>query len=227
MCASWFEPRPKARFPAGSMGEVSTFPKGLPRPSRPFPMRFLLAVGALVALDLLLALFLPAREATAGTALRLDVAELVHASELVLEGRVLAAAPREVEGLLTTEYLLEVERTHKGEHQATRALRIPGGLRADGSGLLIPGLPTLHAGEEVLLFLGPESRAGARLPTGLAQGKFSVERLADGSKRLLRDSRALELFDGEGFERGARARVAYAELLAAITAASAAERSGR
>lgn len=190
-------------------------------------MRFLLAVGALVALDLLLVLLSTHREASAGTALRLDVAGLVHASELVVEGRVLAAEPREEEGLLVTEYLIEVERTHKGAHEATRAVRLPGGLRADGSGLLIPGLPSLATGEEVLLFLGPESRAGARLPTGLAQGKFTLERLRDGTKRLARDSRALELFDGEGFSRGERTRHAYAELLAAIESARAAEGHGR
>lgn len=190
-------------------------------------MRFLLAVGALVALDLTLVLFFSTREASAGTALRLDVAGLVQASELVLEGRVLAAEPHEEEGLLVTEYLIEVERTHKGAHEATRALRLPGGLRADGSGLLIPGLPGLAPGEEVLLFLGPEGRAGARLPTGLAQGKFTLERRPDGSKRLLRDSRALELFDGQGFTRGERTRHAYAELLAALTAACAAEERGR
>jgi len=188
-------------------------------------MRFLLAVGALVALDLVLVLFLTRREASAGTALRLDVAGLVHTSELVVEGRVLAAEPHEEQGLLVTEYLLEVERTHKGAHEATRAVRIPGGLRADGSGLLIPGLAAPAAGAEVLLFLGPEGRAGARLPTGLAQGVFTLERLSDGTKRLARDARALELFDGEGFTRGERTRHAYAELLAAITAARASEMS--
>lgn len=190
-------------------------------------MRFLVAVGALVACDLLLALFLSVREATAGTALRLDVAGLVHSSELVLEGRVLASAPHEADGMLTTEYLLEVERTWKGAHEATRAVRMPGGVRADGSGLLIAGLPALAAGEEVLLFLGPESRAGARLPTGLAQGKFTLERLADGTKRLRRDTRALELLaDGE-LAPGERSRLAYAELLAAIEVALASERSAR
>jgi len=190
-------------------------------------MRFLLAVCALVAFDLVLVLFFSLREASAGTALRLDVAGLVHASELVLEGRVLAAEPHDEAGLLVTEYLIEVERTHKGPHQATRAVRLPGGVRADGSGLLIPGLSAPAPGQEVLLFLGPESRAGARLPTGLAQGLFTLERLPDGSKRLARDARALELFDGQSFTRGERTRHAYAELLAALEAARADEERAR
>jgi hypothetical protein len=190
-------------------------------------MRFLLAVGALVACDLLLALFFSTREATAGTALRLDVEGLVRGSELVLEGRVLASEPHEADGLLVTESLIEVERTWKGEHEATRAVRLPGGVRADGSGLLIPGLPALIEGEEVLLFLGPESRAGARLPTGLAQGKFTLERAPDGTKRLRRDTTSLELLaDGE-LSPGERSRLAYAELLAALEAALARAGNGR
>jgi hypothetical protein len=190
-------------------------------------MRFLVAVGALVAFDLLLALAFSAREATAGTAVRLDVPGLVHASELVLEGRILAAEPLEADGLLTTEYLIAVERTWKGPHEATRAVRLPGGLRADGSGLLIPGMPALSSGEEVLLFLGPESRNGARLPTGLSQGKFTLERLGDGSKRLARDTSALELVTDGELASGQRSRVQYAELLASLEAALAREESGR
>jgi len=200
------------------MGEAARVLPGARGP-RPLPMRLLLACGVLFAADLLLAALLPAREAGAGTALRLPLPELVQRSELVLEGRVLAAEPREADGILATEYLLEVERTFKGDDQSYRTVRLPGGVRADGSGLLVPGVPHLAPGEEALLFLSAESARGLRLPTGLAQGKFAVQHLSDGTKRLVRDAAGLALVGPEGSGPGARSTEDYAGLVAGIEAA--------
>lgn len=190
----------------------------------PLPMRLFLAAGVLLAADLALAFFLPAREAGAGTAERLDLPALVQRAELIVEARVLARHALESEGLLVTEYLLEVARTFKGAGQPYRTLRLPGGARADGSGLLIPGVPQLAPGEEAVLFLEHEGRGGARLPAGLAQGKFGVRRAADGSKRLVRDVSALALAGAPG---GVRSVTDYAELVAAIEAAARAPGAGR
>ncbi len=190
-------------------------------------MRLFLAAGVLFAADLLLALVLPAREAGAGTAQRLDLPALVQRSEWIVEARVLGAHTLETEGLLLTEYLLEVSRTFKGDDQSYRALRLPGGVRADGSGLLIPGVPHLVPGEEALLFLEPEGRAGTRMPTGLAQGKLSVQRGADGAKRLVRDASALALVGAQDSTRGRRSLLDYADVLAAIEAAAGPRPSGR
>lgn len=187
-------------------------------------MRLVAATGALFVADLLLALLLPSRQAGAGTALHLDLPSLVRRSDLIVEVRVLAGRPLEVGDMLQTEYLLEVERTFKGADLAYRTLRLPGGVRADQSGCLVPGVPHLVPGEEALLFLEPESRDGLRLPAGLAQGKFAVRRGPDGKKRLVRDVSAVELLgaghatrDGAG---GGRSVVDYAEVVAAIEAAS-------
>lgn len=186
-------------------------------------MRLFLAAGALLAADLVLALFLPAREAGAGTAQRLDLPALVQRAELIVEARVLARHTLESEGLLVTEYLLEVSRTFRGADQPYRTLRLPGGVRADGSGLLVPGVPHLAPGEEAVLFLEPEGRGGARLPAGLAQGKFGLRRAADGSKRLVRDVGALALTSSGG----ARSVSDYADLVAAIEAAAPVRGAGR
>jgi len=182
-------------------------------------MRLFLAAGVLFAADLLLALCFPGREAGAGTAVRLDLPSLVQRSELIVEGRVLAARQLEAEGLLLTEYLLEVSRTFKGDDLTYRTLRLSGGVRADGSGLLVPGVPHLAPGEEAVLFLEPEGRGGARLPAGLAQGKLGVRRAADGTKRLVRDVEGLGLV-GDGAAGGAGALLDYADLVAAIEAAA-------
>src|SRR5262245_39418837 len=115
------------------MGEASVHPALLRVPVFP-AMRFLLVVGLLLAVDLSLALLLPPHQAGAGSARRLELTELVQASELVLEGRVLATRALESDGPLLTEALLEVSRTFKGDERSTRTVRLPGGVRADGSG---------------------------------------------------------------------------------------------
>ena len=190
-------------------------------------MRLFLAAGVLFCVDLLVAYCLPGREAGAGTALRLDLPSLVQRSEVIVEGRVLAARTLEVEELLLTEYLLEVSRTFKGPDQTCRALRFPGGVRADGSGLLVPGVPRLAPGEEAVLFLEPEGKGGVRLPAGLAQGKLGVRRAADGSKRLVRDVGSLGLVGGTDSLGSERALLDYAGLVAAIEAASHGPGAGR
>jgi len=188
-------------------------------------MRLFLAALALFAFDLSLALYLPEREASAGTALRLDLPDLVHGSELVVEGRVLSQHPLEQDGLLLTESLIEVARTFKGADESYRAVRLPGGVRADGSGLLVPGMPSLAPGEDVLLFLSAEGATGLRMPTGLAQGKLAVQRLPGGAKRLAGDLSALALVDEDGAhaQRGGTLVLDYAECVAAIEAALNAE----
>jgi len=190
-------------------------------------MRLFLAAGALFAVDLLLAVCLPGREAGAGTALRLDLPALVQRSELIVEARVLAAHTLEVQDLLLTEYLLEVSRTLKGADRSYRAIRLPGGVRADGSGLLVPGVPHLTPGEEAVLFLEPEGKGGMRLPAGLAQGKFGVRRGADGAKRLVRDVSSLGLVGAPGHGDDGRTLVDYADLVAAIEAVARAPGAGR
>ena len=118
---------------------------------------------------------LPQREVGAGTAVRLDIEGLVEHAELVLEGRVLSRrAVRTTRGRVATEVELDVLRTFLGEERARRTVRVPGGLLPDGSGVLIPGMPTLLEGEDVLLFLTGPSATGARMPVGLAQGKLRV-----------------------------------------------------
>jgi hypothetical protein len=191
-------------------------------------MRHLLATLGLLVVGFLASL-VPTPVASAGTALRLDLRGLVQRSELVLEARVLSARTVESEGLLATEYLLEVTRTFKGAHEAYRVVRLPGGLREDQSGLLIPGVPRLASGEDTLLFLEPEGARGSRMTTGLAQGRFTVRRTRDGRKELVRDLGSIELVTpgSTRAERGGRTILEYAEALAEIEAELARERAAR
>jgi hypothetical protein len=159
----------------------------------------------------------------AGTAVRMEVPDLAARADLVLEGRVLSAqALEEPSGRIDTEYVLRVDRTLWGEPLAVRSVRIPGGVLPDGRGLVVAGVPHMTPGEDVLLFLSPEGPSGARMPTGLAQGRFRVASDARGRKSLVRTQGDLTLVDPRtGAARPADGRLAfdYAAVLAEVEAA--------
>lgn len=158
----------------------------------------------------------------AGVALRLETEGLVERSERVVEGRVLSRRTVErADGSLDTEYRIGVARTFLGPVAAEQTVRLPGGVREDGSGLLVAGIPQLAPGEDALLFLGErDQREGRCLPVGLAQGRYTLLTDRDGVRRAVRSGVATAMT--------ARARVAglrtaesrpYAELVAEVEAA--------
>ena len=68
-----------------------------------------------------------------------------------------------------------------------------------------PGAPTLHVGEETLLFLqSAEGITSAAVVAGFSQGKFSVGRDATGRRYVTRDLTRLTLQDERGVSRGNR-----------------------
>jgi hypothetical protein len=175
-----------------------------------------------------LAAILLAAPAPFGTAVRLGVADMVERSDLCLEGRVTAArAILEPGKRIDTEYTISVERTFWGEPQASRAIRIPGGVLPDGRGMVIPGLSGMATGEDVILFLSKADALGMRMPIGLAQGKMRVATDRFGKKRVLRDQAGLELASTTGTAKPAdeAASLEYAAVVAEIDAAVAARRA--
>lgn len=166
----------------------------------------------------------------AGTAVRMDVADLVRDADLIVEARVLAGRAERIANRVETEYVLLVERTFEGEDQPLRKLRMPGGVLADGSGMVLAGMPRIGEGESVLLFLTEEGETGIRMPVGLAQGKFTVARTEQGEKLLTRSVAGLSLVNGEtGAEvpgTGREVRT-YASMVASIEAALVAKRAAQ
>ena len=195
-----------------------------------FPMRSLFAALGVASATLLFAApLLRSNGVSAGTAVRLDVSQLTHNSALIVEGRVLSAATVEAEGLIQTEYLLEVDRTFAGDDESYRMVRLPGGVREDGTGMLLAGMPRIELGDESLFFLTGESHNGMRMPVGLAQGKFDVVELADGTKSLVRDASDVTLVNsltGRVSSAGGHTILDYARVVAEIEAALA-EKRGR
>ena len=85
-------------------------------------------------------------------------------------------------GPVETEYRLEVEEVLKGQIAGgTVRLRVPGGLRPDGAGLLVYGAPRFRTGERALVFLEPNGR-GAFRPVQLFLGVF--HQVEAGNRRL-------------------------------------------
>ena len=151
-------------------------------------MRSLLVCGLAAIAYLIAGPFFRTPGVSAGTAVRLGVQDLSYNSALIIEGRVLTSGTVDVDGLVATEYLVEVERTFEGADEAYRSICLPGGVREDGSGMLLAGMPMVFEGDTSLFFLTGESSNGMRMPVGLSQGKFDVTRLVDGSKQLTRDA---------------------------------------
>jgi hypothetical protein len=160
----------------------------------------------------------------AGTVQRLEIEELLGQCEQALEGRVqnirvVEAGRKRIE----TEITLSVSRRFWGGGGREFVLRVPGGVLPDGRGLVLPGLPRFAEGEELLLFLSAESRLGTRVPVGLAQGRFRIERRAGGGKTLVRDQDELEFYDPRtrtASRAEPRALFDYAAVVARIEAAA-------
>jgi len=79
-------------------------------------------------------------------------------------------------GIPVTLVTLQVERSLKGRGGRTLTFRMAGDAPNAGVTRRSAGVPAFTPGEELILFLYPESRAGLTSPVGLGQGKFLVRR---------------------------------------------------
>ena len=182
---------------------------------------------AILAAAVAATLVLPAT--AAGTAVRLEIEGLVDRADLVFEARVLSARTYSTsDGRIETEYVAFVRgQPFWGEPAGTRTFRLPGGFLPDGSGLLLPGMPAVSAGDDAIFFLAAEGPTGLRMPVGLAQGKMDVFVDAQGYRGLSRSQSGLALLDpitGQVQEANPRALFDYQETVVRIRAAAQARR---
>ncbi len=188
---------------------------------RPIPL--LACTAGLVAGVLAPAFFPGLRTSSqAGTALRMDLDEAFMRSDLVIEGVVTTGTSAETDtGEIYTDWKVDVGRTYWGRNEEERTIRLPGGVLADGRGTVIPGMPRLALGEEVVLFLSPESGEGYRVPVGLSQGKYRIVTASDGARTAVQTGDHVTLISArstrsvDGLEM-----LEYADLVARIEAAS-------
>jgi hypothetical protein len=110
-----------------------------------------------------------------------NLATMVHDAPVIVRGIVSSVRTARTGQLGHVEVTLDVVQGVRGVPDRTFTFRqiglgAPDGAAADGRVYLggIPGMPHYAKGQQVLLFLGPESAAGFRTPIGLAQGKFDI-----------------------------------------------------
>jgi hypothetical protein len=157
----------------------------------------------------------------ASTVLRMDLDAQVDASALVVEGTVLSVQPlRGLGGHVVTDYEIAVDRTFLGEDLPIRTIRMPGGSHPSGIVTMVPGVPTLSVGEDVLLLLTETGTNELRLPVGLSQGKYRLESSPGRPRRAVRDHGEVLWVEANGdVHRGAGSEaVSYADLSARLQA---------
>ncbi|MFZ5469487.1 MAG: hypothetical protein ACOZIN_08630 [Myxococcota bacterium] len=131
-----------------------------------------------------LALCLVAGAGFATTMVAVDVPGLTKGSDAVVHGKVtgIEAKWSGDRRRIFTEVSLEVVETWKGAPPARLVIVQPGGVVGD-VGQRVEGVAHFRVGEEVVVFL--EARGTGRyLVSGMAQGKYRVERSTDGQLAL-------------------------------------------
>lgn len=134
-----------------------------------------------------------AASAWATTLLALDVNGLSKSSDVVVRGRVVSVSPRWTKdhARIVTDTELEVSESWKGAPSKRIVVMQPGGEIGE-VGQHVEGIAAFKAGEEVVLFL--EARGERFTVAGMAQGRFIVERSADGASMIARQDQCNELY---------------------------------
>jgi hypothetical protein len=132
----------------------------------------------LAAVLLATTLLVPAAS-RATTVLPLDLEGLTAAAGRIFQGRVIAVrSGRDGHGFPATWTTFAVDEALKGTAAATIEIKQLGnrGASTDGNIFRVPALPSYAVGDEVILFLHPESAEGFTSPVGLGQGRFRIRR---------------------------------------------------
>ncbi|HVQ34746.1 MAG TPA: hypothetical protein VMT33_01950 [Candidatus Bathyarchaeia archaeon] len=133
-------------------------------------------IAALAAAVVAMSAVTPTRATTMSAPANL--AKLVHEASVIVSGTVSSVRTARTGQLNHVEVTLDVVRDIRGNAGRTFTFRQIGLAAPEGRGQGrtyiggVPGLPQYREGEQVLLFLGPESHAGFRTTVGLGQGKF-------------------------------------------------------
>jgi len=115
--------------------------------------------------------------ATASSVRTINLPEMTDSAGMVFYGKCLAVETSSSSGILAKRYSFQVIEALKGVEPS----QVVSFQQIDSSGSFrIPGVPVYQKGQELLLFLYPDSRLGLTSPVGLGQGLFQPRQLPDG-----------------------------------------------
>lgn len=132
-------------------------------------------------------LFVDRRPVAASVVVPLSLAQLAEAADLVADATVVDV--RSVQGPDGVERVvqLQVASTWKGDGERTVFVRLAGG-RLGSTETRVHGVPVVHEGERLVVFLVAHPRGGYSV-LGLHQGVLAAVTSADGTARVLAPSR--------------------------------------
>lgn len=168
-----------------TIGNSTAFPQIARRMSK-FPLtRF---VGLIIALCVV-------GVAMAATLQQLSLAQMTQSATAVVRARVLNSSASFTGKTIYTHYKLQVSETWKGSTQTE--VMLPGGV-AGGLRQAFPGVPTLQAGNEYVLYLWTSPSTGITHIVGLSQGIFNVTKQSDGTLQASRPRIGETMLDAHG-----------------------------
>jgi hypothetical protein len=143
---------------------------------------------------------LGANLAGATTVQKFSVSDLTKKSATIALARVEDVSSRwdenhkEIYTFISLKVLDGVKGSHKNDVLTIRQL----GGTVDGLISVVPAMPSFKTGEEVVVFLSPNDRAGYPWVMGLQQGKYSVSSDANGFKQVWQDVDGLRVVTPDG-----------------------------
>jgi hypothetical protein len=133
-----------------------------------------------------------------GTTLeRLPLGEMTQKSTAIVRAKVVGSSGVLRGADVYTVYQIEiVERWKSGGTSSPMQVAVPGGV-AGGLRQMVAGAPTLHVGEEYVMFLWT-GRSGLTQLMGLSQGLFSVHSSGAGDATAMRAAAGELMLDSSG-----------------------------
>jgi hypothetical protein len=145
--------------------------------------------AALAVVTLIAVVVAATTSAYATTVERLPLERVTETAARIVHATVVDShSGRDESGLPATWITLNVARTLKGPQADQLTIKQYGVAKPlpDGTITRVAGLPRYNVGDEVVLFLYPESRRGFTSPVGFGQGLYRVSRAA-GTARVRPD----------------------------------------
>ena len=151
-------------------------------PSIRLPRRLLLSLALALAM-----LFTGRHVAIASVVVPLSLAQLTEAADIVADATVVQIRPVQGPEGIERVVELQVASAWKGEAQRVIFVRLAGG-RLGATETRVHGVPVVHDGDRLVLFLVTHPRGGYSV-VGLHQGALTAVTGADGTARVLAPAR--------------------------------------